>query len=241
MISFYMFLGSTLRAAAALATAALAVGCAYNNTQLHIDDTSTPNLSARALHRFGAGPGGGGLELEVSTVHASGEQRLGAGATAALGTQVVTGPVVLNHSARVQHAQMVYNHLLFAGRPIELEWFAGGAWVNASWESMSSNAADPRLVSQAGWYGPAGGALGRLRLAPHLALELRYSAAVDLSSGLDTGSRNSTELVLAFKPAPWFTLRAGVGESRSWLRPEFVDSELSVRVRGPFFSLGFEL
>lgn len=235
-----LFIGSMLRATAALAAAALAGGCG-NYTQLHVDDTSTPIFSARALHRFGAGPGGGGLELEVSSIHASGEQRLSAGATATLGTQFVAGPVVLSHSARVQHAQLVYNHLLFAGRPIELEWFAGGAWADASWESMSSNAADPRLVSQSGWYGPAGGALGRLRLAPHLALELRYSAAVDLSSGPDTGSRNSTELVLAFKPAPWFTLRAGVGESRSWVRPEFVDSELSVRVRGPFFSLGFEL
>jgi hypothetical protein len=230
---------SLLRGAAALCFAVLASGCG-NITQLHIDDNSSQIFSARAVHRLGSGPGGGGLELELSGVRARGEQQLGAFETATLGTQSISGPALLRHDARVEHAQLVYNHLLFAGRPVEFEWFAGAAWVKTSWQSVSANAADPRLTKESRWYGPAGGVLARLRLAPVLALELRYSGAVDLSTQRDNGSRNSTELALAFKPVPALALRAGLGEMRSWLRPELLSTELSVRARGPFLNLGLD-
>lgn len=226
-------------AAALLAAAALTAGCG-NVTQLHVDDRSSPIVSARAVHRFGGGPGGAGLELEVSSVRARGEQQLSAFESVSVGSQFVAGPALLVHNARVQHAQLVYNHLLFAGRPAELEWFVGAAWVRATWESVSLNPGDPRLSNRSNWYGPAGGVLGRLRLAPPLALELRYSAAVDLSARRDGGSRNSTEAALAFRAAPSLLLRAGLGESRSWVQPEFSSSELAVRVRGPFVSLGLD-
>ena len=226
-------------ALALLATGALLAGCG-SVTQLHVDDHSTQIVSARAVHRFGPGPGGGGLELEVSSLRGRGGQTLNAFETATLGSQSISGPARLQHTARVQHAQLVYNQLLFAGRPVELEWFAGAAWVQTAWQSTSANAADPRLTNKADWVGPAGGALGRLRLAPWLALELRYSAAIDASRGGGNTSRNATELALAFKPAPALSLRAGLGESRSWLHPELASTELSVRVRGPFLNLGLE-
>ena len=56
----------------------LLAGCG-NITQLHVADNSTAIVSARAVHRFGGGPGGGGLELEVSAVKARGEQQKRAG------------------------------------------------------------------------------------------------------------------------------------------------------------------
>ena len=230
--------GPTRCAGALLAAAALTAGCG-NVTQLHVDDRSSPIVSARAVHRFGGGPGGAGLELEVSSVRARGEQRLSAFESVSVGTQSVTGPALLVHNARVQHAQLVYNHRLFAGRPAELEWFVGAAWVQATWESVSFNTADPRLSNRTNWYGPAGGVLGRLRLAPLLALELRYSAAIDLSTRRDGASRNSTEAAFAFRAAPALLLRAGLGESRSWVQPDS-SSELAVRVRGPFVSLGLD-
>lgn len=231
---------SALRLGAATAAAAALVGCG-NLTQLHVDDGSKAIVSARAVHRFGGGPGGPGIELEYASVRGRDEQRLEPFESASLHGQSISGPVLLRHTARVQHAQLVYNHRLFAGRPVEFEWFAGAAWVNTRWESVSANAADPRLVHDGNWRGPTGGVLGRLRLAPHLAAELRYSGAVDLSSSRDNGSRNATELALAFSPAPALRLRAGWGESRSWTRPELGSTELSVRIRGPFLSLGFEL
>jgi hypothetical protein len=233
------FLRCRLLCAAALVTSAIVAGCG-NITQLHVDDNSSTIVSARAVHRFGAGPGGGGLELELSSVRARGDQQLNAFETATVGSQSVSGPVLLRHTARVQHAQLVYNHLLFAGRPIELEWFAGAAWVQTSWTSLSANPADPRLFQQSSWYGPTGGVLGRLRLAPNVALELRYAAAADVRSSQDAGSRNATELALAFKPAPSLVLRAGLGESRTSLRPELLSTELSVRARGPFLNLGLD-
>ena len=227
------------RLAFAAALAWLVSGCG-NVTQLHIEDTSSPLMSARAVHRLGGGPGGSGIEIEVSSVRGKGPQQLTLNETAYLGTQSISGPAALQHTARVQQAQLLYNHLLFPGRTVELEWFVGASWTKTNWESLSANPADARLSHHGTWYGPAGGALGRLRLSSMLALEARYSGSADVSSGPDSGSRHNTELVLAFKPVPVLVLRAGWAESRSWLRPGIASTELSVRVRGPFANLGFE-
>lgn len=229
----------TLRLAAALAAVALGSACG-NITQLHADDASSALVTARAVHRFSGGPGGGGVELEVSAAHARGEQALGEFSTASLGGASITGPTQLRHTARVQQAQLFYNHLLFAGRPVELEWFVGGAWVQTSWQSVSARSTDPRLSSRTSWYGPAGGALARLRLSPLLALELRASGSVDLSAKRDGGSSNSAEVALAFKPVPALALRAGYGLHESSTRPELLSTELSVRARGLFLGLGLE-
>ena len=239
MTLHFVSIGPMLRAATLLSATALTVGCG-SVTQLHVDDRSSAIVSARVVHRLGSGPGGPGLELEVSSVQARGDQQLGAFESATAGSQTVLGPALLRHDARVNHVQLVYHHLLFAGRPVELEWFAGAAWVTTTWDSVSARPSDPRLSYQSNWYGPAGGALGRLRLAPQLALELRYTGAVDLSARGDGGSRNATELALAFKPVPQLWLRAGLGESRSWLQPNLTSTELAVRVRGPFVSLGLD-
>lgn len=222
-----------------LAGAALLAGCG-SRTRLDVKDDSSSNVGARVLHRLGSGPGGGGLEFDYMNTRAQGGQQLGAFESATLGSQSINGPVALRHTVRVQSAQLVYNHLLFAGRTVEMEWFAGGAWVSTAWESLSANPADPRLSKQTSWYGPAGGVLGRLLLAPSLALELRFAAAIDLSSRRDAGERNAAELVLAFKPVPTLTLRAGLAETQANLKPELLSTELSVRARGPFFNLGFE-
>ena len=228
-----------LRLGAVLATALMAAACG-NITQLVADDASSPLVTARAVHRFGGGPGGGGIELEVSAARARGEDTLGEFSTASLGGATVTGPTQLKHTARVQQGQLFYNHLLFAGQPVELEWFVGGSWVQTSWESLSARPADPRLSSRTSWYGPAGGALARLRLAPGLALELRASGTVDVSGRRDGGAANSAELALAFRPLPPLSLRAGYGLHESSARPELASTELSVRARGLFLGLGFD-
>ena len=228
-----------LRLGAVLAVAMMATACG-NITQLYADDASSPLVTARAVHRFGGGPGGGGIELEVSSARARGEDTLGEFSTASLGGRSVTGPTQLRHSARVQQAQLFYNHLLFAGRPVELEWFVGGSWLQTSWESLSARPADPVLSSRTNWYGPAGGALARLRLGPTLALELRASGSVDVSSRGDGGAANSAELALAFKPAAALSLRAGYGLHESSARPELLSTELSVRARGLFLGLGLD-
>ena len=228
-----------LRALATLALALLVTGCGVSS-QLHISDPSTTNLSLRAVYRLGGGPGGSGIEAEASSMRAQGEQNLNASQVATLNNVTINGPGALQHKSRVQHAQVTYNHLHFAGRPMELEWFAGAAWVQTTWETVNAPSATLRLTHQARWSGPTAGVQGRLRLGDRLALELRYSGAINLS-GPDSGSRNSTSLSLAFKPAPALALRLGVGEVRTFYRPEFNASELSLRARGPFLNLGLEL
>ncbi len=227
------------RAVLGVMVAALVAGCSVSS-QLHLNDPSTTLASARALHRFGGGPGGGGIEVEASSVRAQGNQTLNATQLVTLNNVSISGPGDLQHQSRVQHAQIVYNHLHFAGRPFELEWFAGAAWVRTSWETVNVPNSNLRLAHQSRWSGPTAGAQGRMRLSEQWSLELRHSAALNLE-GSDTGSRNSTTLALAFKPVPAVALRLGLGEVRTFYRPEFNASELSLRARGPFLNLGLEL
>ncbi len=224
----------------ALATATLLAGCGVGVTHLNVSDDSHAIGSVRAVKRLGSGPGGPGLEVEASRAVAKGTQLLTANDAATLNQQTVLGPATLSNDARVEHVQLVYNHLLFAGRPVELEWFVGATQVRTHWSSTSSRTTDPQLTSSSTWSGPVGGALGRLHLAPMLSLEARYSGAVALGGRVDSGQRNFTEVALAFRPAPVIVLRGGYAESRTWVRPETSSTELSVRARGPFFNLGLE-
>ncbi len=225
-------------AALAAAVCAGLAGCGTTSKQLHAEEDSRPVVTARAVVR--AEGGAAGIEFEASRVRATSDQALLSTEIVSLGSTSILGPVQLHNSATVSHAQVVYNHRLFAGRPIELEWFAGVAWVRTRWNTRSDNPADPLLASTTTWYGPAGGALVRVNLAPMLSLEGRVSASARTGGDVFEGERRFTEVALALRPAPSLVLRGGVAEARSWVRPEGGGSELSVRARGPFLNLGLE-
>jgi hypothetical protein len=212
----------------------LVAGCGAVN-ELRVDDKSTPIVSARVLHRFDGGRGG--VELDYGSVRATGSQQLPEFSTVTLGNNSIKGPASLQNTARMQHLQLLYNHLLFKDQPIELEWFAGVAAVNVAWNSSSANPADPPLKRTDTWYGPAGGVLGRVKLGAGFALEARYSAAAE--PRLLGGGRAGAELALAFSPAPALQLRAGIADSRMDVeeRPSGLESKLSLRARGPFLGL----
>lgn len=230
------------RAAAAGATAASALlaACTGSPTQLHVEDSGRLVGSVRGVVRFGAAPGGSGLEFEASRARASGPQTLQATEVATLDGRSISGPATLRNEARVDRVQVAYNHLLFPGRPVELEWFAGAASVTTRWDTDSSLPSDPHLSSRTRWVGPTGGVLGRVRLAPGLSLEGRYAGAVRITGSVDSGSCYQIEGALAFRPGGGVVLRGGFAESRSWVRASFTESEQSVRARGPFVNLGFE-
>jgi len=215
-------------------------GCGLVSQQLHVSDDSRAVISARVVKRFGAGPGGPGIELEASRAEARGSQVIPANSNVSVGNNYISGPATLHHRAQVDNGHLVYNHLLFAGRPVELEWFVGGAWGRLRWDSTSSVPTDPALSARSSWYGPTGGALGRLHVAPGLSVELRYAGAIALSGAVDTNSRTLVEGALAFRPPGGVVLRGGFAEMRSVTRPEVGNSELSVRARGPFLNLGLE-
>lgn len=218
-------------AAAALALCTLLTGCGYVS-KLQVHDNSTPIVTGRALHRFN-GPGGGGLEAEVSSVSASRSQAFTAADSATLNGQTILGPTTLNNRAQAQHLQLVYNHLHFQGRPVELEWFAGISVSRLQWDTSSSRPSDPLLSYRRSWTGPAGGVVGRVRLGPSLALEARYSGALDFRRGLNA-SRVGAELALAWSPAPLLQLRGGLAQSEASVEGAGLSTDLSLRVRGPF-------
>jgi hypothetical protein len=222
-----------LKTALPLLLAAWMAGCS-NASRLQLADNSAPIASLRAVHRIGGGPGGAGLELDVQAVRAKGRQALDAFDLVQLGGRSISGPGTLSHDVRVQHLQLAYNHRLFAGAPVEFEWFAGGALHRLDWRS-SGTPADPVLERRRSWWGPAGGVAGRFNLGPITALELRYAAALEYGELL--GSRNSTELALALRPVPGVALRLGLAETRSQFDAIDGDSDLVLRARGPFLGL----
>lgn len=222
-----------------LAAAVVLAGCGEFPKQLHVDDRSRPVVSARGLWRLGEGPGGPGLELEHLQAHARGEQTLGSLDVATLEGRSLTGPGLLHHDVHAYDTSLLYNHRLFPGRLLELEWFAGVSWHTTDWSTTSDTPGDPRLSRRATWSGPAGGVLGRVNLAPGLSIEGRYSGAARVW-GETYGSRYNAELAFAFRPPGPLVLRAGLAEHRSWIDSDGLNSELSVRARGPFLNLGLE-
>ncbi|MDP3612924.1 MAG: hypothetical protein Q8R98_13795, partial [Rubrivivax sp.] len=166
--------------AAALALATLLGGCGTYVSTLDVRDNSAPIVTARALHRLG-GPigGGGGLEAEVHAVRATDRQNFTDTDAATLNGRTILGPTTLHHRVSAQHVQLVYNHLLFPGRPIEMEWFAGATVSRLQWDTNSTRPSDPQLTYRRTWYGPVAGLVGRVPLAPGLALEGRFSGAIE--------------------------------------------------------------
>ena len=224
---------------AVLATGLLALllaGCSNPRT-LRVDDDASLAGTVRALHRFGGvGQGGGGVEVEAHAVRGKATQVLDNFDTVTLGGRSIPGPGVVSNRARAQHLQLVYNHLLFQGRPVELEWFAGATVAQLRWDTTSTNPAHPALSYRRSWYGPAGGIAARVRLVPGLALEARYAGAIEYRRILGA-ARESAEVVLAWNPVPALQLRAGMGETRVNVDDELDASDLSLRVRGPFAGL----
>jgi hypothetical protein len=219
---------------------ALLPGCGLVSQQLHVSDNAAAVASVRAVKRLGSGPGGSGVELELSRVQARGSQSVPAVSFVTAGEVTLNGPISLQHRATVDGGHLVYNQLLFPGRPVEMEWFAGAAWQALRWDSTSSRAGDAALRARHQWYGPTGGALARVQLAPAWAAEARYAGALALSGVVDTGSRSLTEAALAWRPGNGLVLRGGYAELRTVMRPDLNTSELSVRARGPFLNLGLE-
>jgi hypothetical protein len=232
---------AALRLPALATCVALLSGCGLVSQQLHVSDDSRGVASARVAKRLGSGPGGPGVELEVTRAQARGTQVVPTGSLVTAGGVTLNGPISLQHRATVDGGHLVYNHLLFPGRPVELEWFAGGAWQGLRWDSTSSRAGDAALRTRNRWYGPTGGALARLQLVPGFTLEGRYAGAIALKGTIvDSGSRTLTEAALAWRPGGGVVLRGGYAELRTVMRPDFDNSELSVRARGPFLNLGLE-
>ena len=229
------------RLSALIACVALLSGCGLASQQLHVSDDSRGVASARVVKRLGSGPGGPGVELEVTRAQARGSQLVATSSFVTASGITLNGPINLQHRATVDGGHLVYNHLLFPGRAVELEWFAGGAWQGLRWDSTSSRAGDAPLQTRNRWYGPTGGALARLQLVPGFTLEARYAGAIALKGTIvDSGSRSLTEAALAWRPGGGVVLRGGYAQLRTAMRPDFDNSELSVRARGPFLNLGLE-
>ena len=215
-------------------------GCSY--APLNIKDSSAPSAQARALVRFGNAQRGG-LELEVGQVRGSDVQQLESGVSTRVGNQTLVGPVTLDHEARLRHYHVVYNHLLFAGRPVEMEWFAGAEAFRLDWVSRPTAPAQPELRERRSLWGPTAGLVGRWNITPLVALEARGGGMATLvGNPSDRGRRGFGELAAVLRPTPGLRLRAGYAESnaRSWINDLYVDDSMSFKTRGPFLGLAYE-
>lgn len=230
----------SIRLTGLLACALLLAGCSVTN--LNITDNSAPVYSARAMFRTGGAPRGGGVELDYASVRGNQVQRLPASEEVRLGGRSVVGPTDLHNQGRVQQAHVVYNHLHFADRPVEMEWFVGAGALRIQWESRPTDPNQPRLEKRVNWFGPTGGALARWKLSPYVALEGRIGTVV-AATGFDNdevGYKTTGTIAVVLAPVRQVRIRAGYTQSTTRLDHDAGESELSLKLRGPFLGLGFE-
>lgn len=210
---------------------ALLSGCGIADELRVNDRSSDPIVSARVVHRIAGG--NSGIELDYVRARAQGNQGIGDFDSVTLGGVRVPGPTTLRHTVTAQHGQLAYNHLLFKGRAMEMEWFAGVGVVDLDW--VSTTPAQARVSRRHQWYGPAGGVMGRVNLGPYVALEARFSGSVRTQGA--SGSRTNAEAALALKPVPGVQLRLGMAQVESNFGYDGADSRLTMATRGPFAGL----
>lgn len=209
---------------------ALLAGCA--GTSLGIRDNSAPTYSARVDFRFAPG-GGAGLELDAHGVRGEGRQQLSASETATLGGRTVNGPALLTHDARVDAGHVAYHHIHFREQPVQLEWFAGIGAARVRWRSVADVAGQSELAKTESWNGPMAGVGLRWRINPWVGLDARTWTMTELSF-FDDNTRSGTEVALAFTPTPPLRLRLGWAGSTTRMQNSSIDSNVSLRTRGPF-------
>jgi hypothetical protein len=203
-------------------------------TPLRFNDTSAPSYSVRGVVRaFGAG----GIEVEASSVRGKGQQRLAEFESARLNGQLIEGPAPLAHSGQAEHFHVAYNHLLFANRPFQLEWFAGAALSQLRWKTETGRAVLPLYERRQSRSGAFGGVAGRWQLNGLLSVEGRvWATGRDLFQARDY--QNGAEAVLALSPAPGLRLRLGVAQSETGTSLIEGDGpRLTMRTRGPLLGL----
>jgi hypothetical protein len=221
-------------AAEAMLALAVALLSACGGTPLHFSDNSTPSYSVRGVVRAF---GNGGIEVEASAVRGKGSQALGSNEVTRLNGQDLNGPAQLAHSARASHLHVAYNHLLFADRAFQMEWFAGTALTQISWKTETGRASLPLYERSQSRSGAFGGIAGRWQANGLLAIEGRvWGAGRDLVQVRDY--QNGGELVLAVTPAPGLRIRLGLAQSEAGTSQiEGNSPSLTMRTRGPLLGL----
>ncbi len=217
-----------------LAAIGLAALTACGGTPLHFNDNSAPSYSVRGVLRAF---GNGGIEIEASSVRGKGAQSLGSNETTLLNGQTFTGPAQLAHSGRANHFHVAYNHLLFADRPFQMEWFAGAALSQLSWKTETGRASMPLYERRQSRSGAFGGVAARWQLNGLLSAEGRvWAAGRDIAQARDY--QNGGEVVLAITPAPGLRVRLGVAQSETGTSLlEGNGPRLQMQTRGPLLGL----
>jgi hypothetical protein len=211
--------------------AALA-GC--TGTPLHFNDNGAPSYSVRGVVRpFGTG----GIEVEASSVRGKGPQTLGSNESTLLNGQTFNGPADLAHSGRANHFHVAYNHLLFADRPFQMEWFAGASLSQLSWKTETGRASFPLYERRQSRTGAFGGVAGRWQMNGLLSVEGRvWAAGRDVAQARDY--QNGGEVVLAITPAPGLRVRLGLAQSETGTSLlEGNGPRLQMQTRGPLLGL----
>ena len=216
---------------------ALLAGCSsIKPLPLEVHDTKAPHAMLRGVLRPGVAAGGGGLELELTRVRGSSQQRRGEFDPVELGGVDLSDAAVLRNEASHQSLQAVYHHRLFAGRPFEMAWFVGAATGHLDWTSTEQGGLAARAATRVRWAGPTGGVSGRLNFAPQWFGELRY-AVTPATSGDKSNGRSQLEAALGWQAAPTVQLRLGWASTGVKYQLDNQQGELHFRARGPFAGL----
>ncbi len=211
-------------------------GCHVTNKAVPIDisDNGASAFDARSIWRFGPRQDHG-VEVDYAQHRGSSTSLLGTGSRVMLGSAVIDGPETLHNEATVRSLHVAYNYLIAPSNPVEAEAFAGVGRME--FKLLAQGSAPGARISRT-----LGGGIGvigigpRWKLREQLALEGRLTLMGRASNGPDY-EKQSIDLALAYRPVKQMTLRAGYSWLKATVEHETDDSDVSIKLRGPFLGV----
>jgi hypothetical protein len=207
---------------------------------LNIKDNNAPSVSLRGVVRIGEDKRNG-IEAEWSRVSAKGSSVSGTGFPINLGDGTsLTTPSTFDNRVSADRVHIAFNQLLFADRPVEMEWFAGIAYDRLAWtvqprNPSSTSGLPPASSINLANFAPTGGVTGRFKFADSWAFEGRIRGSLAKIGGV------RSELAFVYRPQT-SPVRLKLGFTQNNLEGSIrnAGTQLSLESRGPFVSLQFE-
>jgi hypothetical protein len=230
---------SALRAAsvtACMSAAGLLGACANINeaAPLEVRDDGATAVSLRSVLRIDPRRGHG-VEFDFAQQRGRDTGSLGAGERLQFGSAAIDGPESLHSEATVRSFHVAYNYLIPASGPLDAEVFAGIGRMDLKLHVQGS--VPGALIERTlGGSVLVAGIGPRLRLSEQFALEGRLSVATAFGT-FRSHEKDSVDVALAYRPASRISVRAGYAWVKATVDRNGADSNVSVRLRGPYFGL----
>jgi hypothetical protein len=219
-----------------LCAAGLMGGCASSNkaSPLEVRDDGPAAVQARSVWRIDPHRGHG-IEIDFAQQRGRDTSSLGPGERVQFGAAVINGPETLRNEATIRSLHVAYNYLIPSSGPFEAEFFAGAGRMDLKLRVQGSAPA-AQIGRTLGGGALVAGIGPRWKLSEQFALEGRLSVMSGLHADT-TYEKDSIEVALAYRPVRQMSLRAGYSWIKAVVEHDTRDSDVTARLRGPYFGL----